>query len=170
MATILQTPFFIEIILPFLLVFAVVFAILQKSEVLGKGKKQVDSIVALVVGLVVISFGKAIGIIIGLTTFLAVSIVVILVFMILVGAFFKQGTFEIKGKTQIALGVLAFLAVAIAVLYYTGAWNYLYGTLFYGNSALGTNILFIVLIVIAIGVVVWGGGSGKPSGSEGKGN
>src|SRR3989338_1267974 len=114
MATILQTPFFIEIILPFLLVFAVVFAILQKSEVLGKGKKQVDSIVALVVGLVVISFGKAIGIIIGLTTFLAVSIVVILVFMILVGAFFKQGTFEIKGKTQIALGVLAFLAVAIA--------------------------------------------------------
>jgi hypothetical protein len=37
--TLLSHPLFIEAILPFLLIFAVVFAVLQKSRILGEGKK-----------------------------------------------------------------------------------------------------------------------------------
>ncbi|MFT4303416.1 MAG: hypothetical protein ACMXYG_02550 [Candidatus Woesearchaeota archaeon] len=40
-----------EVLLPFILIFTIVFAILQKSEILGKGKKNYNSMVALVFGL-----------------------------------------------------------------------------------------------------------------------
>ena len=53
-----------EVLLPFLLVFTVVFAILQKTSILGKGKKQIDAIVSLVVGLIVVAFGYATNVII----------------------------------------------------------------------------------------------------------
>jgi len=43
-----------DVLLPFMLIFTVVFAILQKSEVLGKGKKNYNTIVALVMGLGVV--------------------------------------------------------------------------------------------------------------------
>ena len=91
--TVLQSPLFIEFILPFILVFAIVFAVLQKSEVLGKGKKQVDAMVAFAVGLITIAFGQAVGIIIQLSVFLSVGIVVFLVLMILMGILAKPGDF-----------------------------------------------------------------------------
>ena len=56
--TILSSQLFVEVILPFLLVFAVVFAILQKTKILGEGKKQIDAIVSLVIGLIVIAFSQ----------------------------------------------------------------------------------------------------------------
>jgi hypothetical protein len=40
-----------EVLLPFLLIFTIVFAIMQKTEILGKGKKNFNSIIALVMGL-----------------------------------------------------------------------------------------------------------------------
>ena len=89
--TILSHPLFIETILPFLLIFTIVFAVLQKSKIFGDGKKQIDAIVALVFGLLAIAFAQATGIIIQLIPFLAVSLVIILVFMILVGSFGKPG-------------------------------------------------------------------------------
>ena len=60
--TILSHPIFVETILPFLLIFTIVFAVLQKAKILGEGKRQIDAIVALVVGLLFISFAQAVGI------------------------------------------------------------------------------------------------------------
>ena len=67
--TILSSPFVVEILLPFLLVFVVVFAVLQKSEVLGRGKRQVDALVALAVALIFISVGRAVDIVLDLIPF-----------------------------------------------------------------------------------------------------
>src|SRR3989344_2690598 len=43
-----------DILLPFLLIFVIVFAILQKTKVLGEERKNLNIIVALVVGLLVV--------------------------------------------------------------------------------------------------------------------
>jgi len=43
-----------DVLLPFLLVFTIVFAVLQKTEILGKGKKNYNVMVALVMGLAVV--------------------------------------------------------------------------------------------------------------------
>lgn len=163
--TILSSPLFIQIILPFLLVFAVVFAVLQKSEILGKGKKQIDAIVALVVGLIVIAFGNATGIIVNLMPFLAVSLIIILVFMILIGMLFKEGEFNLDKKIKIGLGIVITVAVIIAVLYLTNGFGYV-ESLFSGagGSTLLANIIFIALIIGAVAAVVFGGG--KPKGEN----
>jgi hypothetical protein len=164
--TILQNDFVVYGILPFLLVFVVVFAILQKSRILGEGKKQVDAIVALVIGLIVISFGNAVGIIVGLSTFMAVASVVILVFMILYGMVYKEGEFDLHKNVKLAFGFLIALAVVIAVLIQTGYWGTLYDFFLLGGAGdFGPTIVFIVIIAVAIGSVLWGA-NGSSSGSS----
>ena len=82
MATILQNPFVVQLILPFLLVFAVVFAVLQKSKIFGEGKRQIDVIVAFAIALIVVAFVQYVNIIIQLAAFLGLMLVIILVMML----------------------------------------------------------------------------------------
>lgn len=148
--TILSSPLFVEIILPFMLVFVVIFAILQKTKILGDGKKQIDALVALVIGLIVVSFGYATGIIVSLVPFLAVGTVVILIFMLLYGmAFVEKDSFKLPGFVKGIIGVLAALGVIIVTLVATGGWDYI--SEWYdgsGNSSFWiTNAIVVALVV-----------------------
>ena len=165
--TILSSPIFSEAILPFILIFTVVFAILQKSKILGDGKRQIDALVALVVGLITITFVNAVGIISYLIPFLAVSVVMILVFLILV-AMVSNGEkgFELHPGFKWTISILAFIAVVIAGLVVTGAWDYLaYQFSGPGGSGWFTNIIFIAIIVGAALFVFFGD---KKSGGKDK--
>jgi len=162
-STFLSHPLFVETILPFLLVFTIVFAVLQKSKIFGDGKRQVDAIVALVVGLLVISFGQATGFIVQLIPFLAVALVVILVFMILIGSFGKSGEEMLPKGLKTFLMIVAGIAVVIAVLYITNLWSLLYDWIIIGtDTGIATNAFFVIIIIAAIAFVWYGS---KPSGS-----
>ena len=161
--TILSSPIISEGVLPFILVFTVVFAILQKSKILGEDKKQIDAMVALVFGLITITFAKAVGIINQLLPFLAVSVILILVFLIMVALFHKgEKEFVLHERFKWAIFILSFIAVIIAGLVFTGAWAYL-ADKFSGptGSSLVTNIVFIVIIVAGFLVVFFGEGKKK---------
>lgn len=166
--TILSHPLFIETILPFLLIFTIVFAVLQKSKIFGDGTKQINAIVALVFGLLAIAFAQATGIIIQLVPFLAVSLVIILVFMILVGSFGKSGDSMFSDKWKTWMTGVILLAVAIAVIYITGVWQTIYDWFLVGDANIIINIIFVIIIIVAIAIVVRGSGSG--SGDKGKEN
>jgi hypothetical protein len=165
MATILQNPFFVEIILPFILVFTVVFAVLQKAQILGKDKNQVDALVALTVGLIFVSFAWATDIVVSLIPFLVVSLVVILIFMLLAGMLFQPGKFELHKNIRFTVIGIVAVALVIAVLVVTNAWDYLL-YLFEGEGGgdLQANVVFIVVIVAGIAAVLFGA---KKSGSGG---
>ena len=156
--TILSNPFVRDLALPFLLIFAIVFAVLQKSEILGKGKKQTDAIIALVVGLIVVAVGSVTDIINNLLPVLAVGLVVLLVFFLLWGFAFKEGEFTIHKNVQWAVGGLAAITVVVAALYYTGGMDYVKNLVSGGGSSWVTNILFIVLAIAAVAVVIGFGG------------
>ncbi len=79
------SSYFLDYILPFVLVFTLIFAILEKTKLLGEDKKQINSLVGLVVGLILIAFPYARDIVVLLMPFLAVSAVILLVFMLLYG-------------------------------------------------------------------------------------
>lgn len=68
--------------------------------------------------------------------------------------------FEISSGIRKFFGVLAFAAVLISALIFTGAWNYL-KDYFTGNNQLFTNIMFLVIVGVAIAVVVGFGGKGE---------
>ena len=161
-STILSSPIVMEVLLPFLLVFTVVFAILQKTSILGKGKKQIDAIVSLVVGLIVVAFGYATNVIINLMPILAVTAIVILVFMILYGMVNKEGELDLNKYIRGGVGILVGIIVVVSVLVLTGAWGYLIE--FYeasDSSSIIANVSFAIVIIVAIWIVVKGGGSGS---------
>lgn len=161
--TILSHPLLVEIVLPFILVFVVIFAVLQKTKILGDGKKQIDALVALVMGLIVISFSYATGIIVSLIPFLAVGTIIILVFMLLYGfAFVEKDSFKLHWGARVTIGILAALGVIIAVLIATGGWDYLAG-LYRGTedgSFWLTNAVIIALIIGAFFALTRGGSGG----------
>ncbi len=155
--TILSSPIISEAVLPFILIFTVVYAILQKSKILGDDKKQIDALVGLVVGLITITFARAVGIISSLLPFLAISVVMILIFLILTAmvSHEKTSTWEIGFKKTIM--VMAFIAVVIAGMVVTGAWDYLaYQFSGPGGSVWFTNIVFLVIIGATVALVFFG--------------
>ncbi len=155
--TILSEPL-VQIVLLFVLIFTVIFAILQKTKILGDGKKQIDALVALAIGLLVTSVGYATQIISQLIPFLAVSVIIILVFLILLGMFWVKD-FSIHKGIQIAGGIVVFLAVVIAVLTITDSWQRLLD-FFSGHSTLVTNIVLLVVVGLAVWAAIgFGGGS-----------
>lgn len=154
--TILQSDFVVYGLLPFVLVFVVVFAILQKTKILGDGKKQIDALVALAIALIVVAFGYAVDIIVPLAAFLAVSAIVILVFMILFGMVHKSGELDIGDKLRVVFGIIAAVGVVIAVLIFSGGWNYFYDFLVAkADSALLGNVAFIVIILAVAAFVLF---------------
>lgn len=161
--TIFSSPIAIGAILPFLLVFFSVFAVLQKSKVFGEGKKQSDALIALITGLIAVSFKWSVDLINSMIPFLAVVLIVLLVFMILVGFLFKEGDFDLPGWVKYVLGIIIFISVGVAVLYFTGAWDKILSLFDGTGSTIAFNLLFIILIVGAILSVVLGKGGDRSS-------
>ncbi|MEK6910884.1 MAG: hypothetical protein AABW82_03855 [Nanoarchaeota archaeon] len=146
--------------LVFVLVFTLLFALLQKSKILGDGKKQTDALISLAMALLVISVGYAMDIITTLIPFLAVGLVIALVFLLLWGSFY-HGTLETSKGVKIAAGIIALIAVVVAVLYVTHAWDYIRDWIVIGNSGAFGNIVLVVIVVIAIIAVMSSSGDKK---------
>jgi len=155
--TILSSFFAVRIVYPFLLVFTLIFAILQKSRILGEDKRQIDALVALSIALIFIAIPYPVDVVIGLMPFLAVSVVVLLVFMILYG-FVSPGDdgFKLDPITRKALLGLIVLLVVFATLVATGVWNELYYGLFvdYAGSSVLTNIILLLIVAGAMAAVI----------------
>jgi hypothetical protein len=153
----LISSLFTDYVLPFILVFTLIFAILQKTQLLGEGKKQINSMIGFVVGLILISFPFARDIVVQLMPFLAVSAVILLVFMLLYGFIMgkKDGDVLHKG-VKIALGIILGLALITVLLFISGYWEPVWDLMFNqeGSSQIWINILLIVIIAGAVISVV----------------
>ena len=153
----LISSLFTDYVLPFILVFTLIFAILQKTQLLGEGRKQINSMIGLIVGLILISFPFARDIVVQLMPFLAVSAVILLVFMLLYGFIMgkKDGDVLHKG-VKIALGIILGLALITVLLFISGYWDPIYDLMFggEGSSQIWINILLVAVIAGAIASVV----------------
>lgn len=103
-----------EVILPFMLIFTMSFAILQKVQVLGN-KKEFNIIVALVIGLLFVRNQYLVGLINNFLPNVSLFMVVILMFLLLLGIFAG----EHKEWTGIMLSIafvvsLAFILIALS--------------------------------------------------------
>ncbi|MCK4649747.1 hypothetical protein KAT36_00805 [Candidatus Pacearchaeota archaeon] len=153
---IFDNPFFTEMLLPFLLVFVVVFAILQKSKILGEGKAQVDAMVALVVGLILIGVPGPRDILVGIMPWMAVGVAVILVFLILYG--FVAGDLSGAGTPawlkNVFMGLATLFTLGV-VLFVSGLGSKLWDS-FGGSSDVWMNVIMIVLVLGAMAVAIFG--------------
>ena len=150
---------FTSVILPFLLVFAVVYAILDKTKILGE-KRDVNAIVALVIGMLVIGVPAATGVITSIIPVIAVIIIILLSFMLMLG--FIGGTEKEGGLSkslQLWFGIALIIALAATVLWATGLLNTITQAA-WANQMI-TSVILISVIIAVIAVVVSGGKGGK---------
>jgi hypothetical protein len=138
-------------VLPFLLVFVVVFAILQKTKILGADKKQIDSMASLIIGLLCISLPISRNFIINFMPWLAVGLAVLLVFFILYG-FVAGDLSSMPNGLKITFGILAGVFTIGVLLYITGLWLTIAG--WFGSPGNGFW-LSTVLVVLVVGAIVW---------------
>ena len=143
--------------MPFLLVFVVVFAILQKSKILGEGKAQIDALVSLAIGLMLIAIPAPRDFIVQFLPWVAVGVAVLLVFFLLYGfvAGDLSGT-NMKGWMKVVFGILAAIFTVGVILYVTGFWDNIIGWFTGGSSELWMSIVSIVAIVLVVIFVLWG--------------
>ena len=158
MVTTLFSSPFVQTVLVFVLVFVGVFAVLQKSKIFGEGKKQIDALIGLAIALIAASAGYATDLISRLIPFLAVALVILMVFLILYGAAHQGEDFKLPKSVTYTLGAAIALAVVIAVLYFTPAWGTLAGALSGGSgSAVLVNAVFVIVVIaVVIGVLAGG--------------
>lgn len=154
MATFLTLPIFTDVILPFLFIFTLVFAVLEKSKLLGDGKSQINAIIGAILAALLIGFATAIDLITQITVFVAVALVILFAFMLVYGFVYNGKDGEIMGKKmKTILQIIIFVAFVIAVLLATDSWDKVYE--FFTRSDVGANVIFLVLIAASIAAVVW---------------
>ena len=152
---IFQNPIFKDYILPFLLVFVLVFAVLEKTKLLGDGKKQLDAILAFVIALIVVGVLYPTEIMSNMVLFLSVALVIVFVFLLLYGFVVgdKDG-FKLSGGLKMALGIIVGLAVFFAVIWAMGLNLEIFDILFRQSwsETFWTNFIFVAIF---IAVVAW---------------
>lgn len=158
MVNFLSYPIFSDYILPFILVFALVFAILQKSKLLGEGKQQIDAIISFVMAAIFVTFTTQVTWLKDFSVFLVIGLVILFIFMLLYG--FAYG--DTKGDplagakwVKPTFGIIIFVGVIIGALVITDYWQKVLD--FFTNGTTGPNVLFIILIIVAITVVLQAG-------------
>jgi hypothetical protein len=155
--SIFQSEVLTRFILPFLLVFFIVFAILEKTKLFGDGKKQLNALVAFVVGLIFVSVLYPTLVVSNLILFLTVALVSIFVILLLWGFIFGDiKEFKPAGWIKWILGIVVGIAFIVALIWATGFYDQIYGTLFAQSwsKTFWKNFAFIIVIAIALALIL----------------
>ncbi len=157
--TILQHEIATNFVYPFFIIFLLVYALLEKTKLLGEKNKQVNAIFAFIVGLIFVSVAYPKMVVGNLILFLTVGLVVVFVGLLLwgmaTGNELKDGT-NLGGNYKKAMTAVVIIALVIAVIWATGIDSNVVDLLFYQtwSKTFWTNALFIVAIGIALAIVL----------------
>jgi len=155
--TILQSEILTKFVYPFLLIFFIVFAVLEKTKVLGDDRKQLNALVAFVIGLIFVGAVFPKLVVANMILFLTVALVIVFVVLLLWG-FVSSGEkgVEISKGLKTFLFIVLGIAVVVAVFWAVGVGGGFFDFLFSSSwsNAFWTNFLFIVVIAAALALVI----------------
>ncbi|MDP3881515.1 MAG: hypothetical protein Q8Q31_01415 [Nanoarchaeota archaeon] len=141
-----------DYLLPFLLIFALVFAILNKTNVLGEGNRAINVIISLAIGLLALQGGFVQRFFKPLFPRFAMGLAVLLVLLILVALFINL---DEQKYWNYGFGGIAAIAGIIAVSNAFKDYGY-YSLGYWGDNA-GWIIGGILIVGVIIAVSVAGG-------------
>ena len=152
---------FFQFILPFLLIFAIVFGILSYMRIFGD-QKAVHVIIALVLGLLAIRLPFFSAFLSEVTPRLGVGLVVLLALLILTGLFTPDASRGTLGWILLGVGTVIFIIVAVQTF---NALSYFgYAGFFSSSEIIGWVVMVALLIGVIVAVV-----AGKGGGTHSKG-
>lgn len=136
---------FFAYILPFLLIFALVFGILTKTQIF-KNNKAINGIIALVVGLLSLQFDFVPIFFSEIFPRLGVGLIIILALLILAGLFFDPKS-KLINYSLLAVGVIIFIVVLIQTFGWVG-WTS--GFILYDYWPTGLMIIVVIGILALV--------------------
>ncbi|MBI2565316.1 hypothetical protein HYV79_05035 [Candidatus Woesearchaeota archaeon] len=165
-----------DVVLPFLLVFTIVFAILEKTRILGVEvydrkeytKKNLNAIVAFVLGFLVIASSHLVAAITKISAEIVIVMLLAVFFLLLVGSFYEEGKVGkegLAGWPRTFFLILILLAILFIFLKALPAGNgrtwldILLGFFVIMPSSVSASIILMILIVIFIRFITQQGGS-----------
>lgn len=139
-----KTGFF-DYMLPFMIIFAVIYGILEKTRLFGKKAGKINSMLAVIFALIVLPFVSNVN----YTNFLSKFVIVIFIFIFLavIMSFLGFKSNYSKYAAIFALVVLAIITLPEFVDI--------------SLSDIPSEVLYIVLIAVVFGIVVWMVSGGK---------
>lgn|SRR3989338_2319695 len=147
-----------DVILPFLLVFTIIFAILEKTKIFGLEngltKKNINAMVAFVIAFLVIASTKLVGVINEVMANVVLLVILGVCFLLLVGVFFGDKEFTLENFptwTKLFM-VLMFLGIVVIFLNALGWLQTIFDILNNLNADWAASLVFIVII---IGFIIW---------------
>jgi len=168
---------FVDVLLPFLLIFTVIFAVLEKTKILGEGKKNMNVGIAFIFALLVVvphvtgNFPAGydpVAIINAALPSVSLVVVAIIALMILIGVF--AGDKLVFGMTSAGwIGLFSLIAIVFIFGSAAGWWQT--GLLQWLENIFGSDIVAIVVMLLVFGIIiafVTGGGEGEKVGAMGR--
>jgi len=152
-----------DVVLPFLLVFTIVFAIMEKTKVFGVEKtatgeytrKNLNAMTAFVVAFLVVASSRLVAIINETMANMVLLLMMSVCFLILIGSFMKEtkeGVFLEKGWATLFM-VIMFIGLALifmnALDWLEPMWKYI------SSNYDSTVMASIVLIGLMVGFMFW---------------
>lgn len=164
----------VDVLLPFLLIFTVIFAVLEKTKILGEGKKNMNIGLAFIFALLVVvphvtgrfpAGYDPVQIINSALPSVSLLVVAIIALLILIGVF---------AHDRVMLGLTApgwvglFSIVAIVYIFGSAAGWWQSGFLNWLEGIFGTDAVAILIMILVFGIIiafVTGGGEGEKVGA-----
>jgi len=144
-------------VLPFLMIFALVYGILLKTKILGDNTG-VNATIALAFGLLALQFDYVSGFYASIFPYAGMGLGILLIAMILFGLM-GSGDRPASNPIWLGIGVIIFLFVLFGSLGDT----YWLGGAGYGIRESAPALLAIIIILGLMALIIWGGGrSGGP--------
>ena len=148
-----------DVLLPFVLVFVIVYATLHKTKILGEGKKNFNVIVALVMGLAVV-----IPHIVGRYPFnfdpvdvinralpqVSIILVAIIMLLLIIGVFGNE--IDIGGTAL--SGWIVILAIIAVVLIFGAALGWFILPIWLG-FLLNPELQALIIMILIFGIIIW---------------
>jgi len=163
-----------DFILPFMLVFAIVYGILERTELFGpKVGKSVNAIIAFTIAMTTTLTSWFIGFLTGFLPWVSTISLIVVTGLMLVAIFAKDFSSMLKDRESIVLKIGAVIvAVSLgAVLIYLGGpiWGLFDFSGIMAAVGLTANdlwgLVFFAGFLIALVLIGWGGGKDKSNGS-----
>ncbi|MCP3684853.1 MAG: hypothetical protein GY861_19490 [bacterium] len=154
----LESMGILDSLLPFFLIFTVIFAILQKTKIIGEGRKNFNVIIALIIALMVViphvadtypSSPDPVEVINSAIPNISIVVVALLMLLLLIGVFGKD--LNIVGTSL--SGIIAVASFVIIIYIFGGAMEWWDGAV--PNFLMNEETQSLLIIILVFGIIIW---------------
>ncbi|MCH8519602.1 MAG: hypothetical protein LAT82_02505 [Nanoarchaeota archaeon] len=161
--TLLIETGFTNVLAPFILIFAIVFAILQKSKIFHGGAnednsaRKINAVIAFVFGIFAVISVNVVNFIAQSLATAAMAIVVILCALIVLGLILGDGYMSIfeNPKVKYSVAGLVFLLTIVFLFSLFNIWEWISNQFSSITAGAGNSLGIFLLIALVLGALFW---------------